>query len=67
LAKQNNNQQQPTKTPALLVPIPTDARTELFFLIGKAGYECSPAMANRMMELMVVLTAPVAPETKEGE
>jgi hypothetical protein len=58
LAKQPSTQQQPTRTPAPLVPIVTDPRTELFFLIGKAGYECNPPMANRMMELVVILTAP---------
>ena len=45
---------------APLVPIATDPRTELFFLIGKAGYECNPPMAMRMMELAVILTAPPA-------
>ena len=54
--------QQPAKTAAPLVPIATDPRTELFFLIGKAGYECNPPMANRMMELIVILTAPPAVE-----
>ena len=58
MAKQSSNQQQPAKVAAPLVPIPTDPRTELFFLIGKAGYECNPPMANRMMELVVILTAP---------
>jgi hypothetical protein len=66
LAKQTSNQQQPTKTPAPLVPIATDPRTELFFLIGKCGYECNPAMAMRMMELAVVLTlAPATPSETE--
>jgi hypothetical protein len=57
-------QQQPMKTPAPLVPIATDPRTELFFLIGKAGYECNPPMANRMMELAVILTAPAPPPSE---
>lgn len=60
MAKQANNQQQPAKVAAPLVPIATDPRTELFFLIGKAGYECNPPMAMRMMELAVILTAPPA-------
>ena len=55
------------KTSAPLVPIATDPRTELFFLIGKAGYECSPPMANRIMELVVVLTAPAPTEVQEAE
>ena len=58
MAKQTANQQQPAKTPAPLVPIPTDPRTELFFLLGRAGYECNPSMAMRMMELAVILTLP---------
>ena len=66
MAKQNANQQQPSKTPAPLVPIETDPRTELFFLIGKAGYECNPPMANRMMELVVVLTAPARRRLQSG-
>lgn len=54
------------KVAAPLVPIATDPRTELFFLIGKAGYECNPPMAMRMMELAVILTAPpAAPEPTE--
>lgn len=65
MAKQTSNQQQPAKVAAPLVPIATDPRTELFFLIGKAGYECNTAMANRMMELSVILTAP--PTTTSGE
>lgn len=66
MAKQTNNQQQPTKTPAPLVPIQTDPRTELFFLIGKAGYVCTPPMAERMMELAVILTAPPAAPEEDG-
>lgn len=56
--------QQPQKTPVPFVPIPTDPRTELFFLLGRAGYECDPPMARRMMELVVILTLPagVKPE-----
>jgi len=66
VAKQASNQQQPTKTPAPLIPISTDPRTELFFLIGKCGYECNPTMAMRMMELAVILTLPSdAPTTEE--
>jgi hypothetical protein len=65
MAKTSSNQQQPTKTSAPLVPIETDPRTELFFLIGKAGYECNPPMANRMMELAVILTA-AAPAAETG-
>lgn len=57
MAKQNSVQQ-PAKVAVPLVPIQTDPRTELFFLIGKAGYECNPPMAMRIMELAVILTAP---------
>ena len=67
MAKQSSNQQQPAKVAAPLVPIPTDPRTELFFLIGKAGYECNPPMANRIMELVVILTAPPASTPNERE
>ena len=67
MAKQSSNQQQPAKVAAPLVPIATDPRTELFFLIGKAGYECNPPMANRMMELVVVLTAPPTPTETEPQ
>jgi hypothetical protein len=67
LAKQASNNQQPAKVAAPLVPIATDPRTELFFLIGKAGYECNPPMANRMMELVVVLTAPPTPTETEPQ
>ena len=65
MAKQASNQQQPTKQPAPLVPIATDPRTELFFLIGKCGYECSPPMAARMMELACILT--LQPATTQAE
>ena len=51
---------------APLVPIVTDPRTELFFLIGKAGYDCNPRMAERMMELAVIITSPAA-ESTEGQ
>lgn len=65
MAKNSNQAQQLTpKFQAPLVPISTDPRTELFFLIGKAGYECNPTMANRMMELMCVLTAPAPLEVQ---
>jgi hypothetical protein len=62
LAKQASVQQ-PAKVAAPLVPIDTDPRTELFFLLGKAGYECNPAMASRMMQLCVILTAPTTTTT----
>jgi hypothetical protein len=67
LAKQTATPQ-PAKVAAPLVPIATDPRTELFFLIGKAGYVCNPPMAERMMELVVILTAPeTTPAESAGE
>jgi hypothetical protein len=66
LAK-NASTPQPAKVAAPLVPIATDPRTELFFLIGKAGFECNPPMANRIMELCVILTATPTIPSENGE
>lgn len=68
MAKQASNQQQPARVAAPLVPIVTDPRTELFYLLGKSGYECNPVMASRMMELAVILTAaPAEPSETEAQ
>jgi len=68
MARPSNTPTPQTKTSAPLVPMATDPRAELFFLIGKAGYECNTTMANRMMELVVILTSPAeAPAPTEAQ
>jgi len=63
MAKQTaTTQAQPKNTPPL-IPTSTDPRAELYFLLGKAGYDCSVQMANRMTELVTLLTAPPAAST----
>lgn len=51
------------KTPAAYIPKPTDARAELFYLLGTLNGRFESA--NRIVELVIDLTAP--PEPTEAQ